>query len=130
VAILAPAWLCGLQAVQALTAVLYLGPMLVLNAGTSLSALNAEQSQALAYTFIMLNGYAFNTHLFSLRTPVSPGRPPHFQVDVSASRAGSSVGDCWFGLDDVSRAAGRKPSIQPLHRWRVGSRERSRWSCG
>jgi hypothetical protein len=51
---------CG---VQALTAVLYLAPMLVLNAGSSLSALTAEQLQALAYVFVRLNGYAFNTYL-------------------------------------------------------------------
>ena len=51
------------SAVQALTAVLYLGPMLILNAGSSLSAFTAEQLQALAYAFVRLNGYAFNTHL-------------------------------------------------------------------
>ncbi|HKW57371.1 MAG TPA: DUF4386 domain-containing protein [Candidatus Acidoferrum sp.] len=51
-------------AVQGLMAVFYLGPSLVLNAGKSLSAFNAEQVQALAYTFVRLNGFAFNTHLF------------------------------------------------------------------
>src|SRR5262250_3140782 len=51
-------------AVQALMAVFYLGPSLVLDAGRSLSAFSAEQLQALAYTFVRLNGYAFNTHLF------------------------------------------------------------------
>jgi hypothetical protein len=51
-------------AVQGLMAVFYLGPSFVLNAGKSLSAFNAEQVQALAYTFLKLNGYAFNTHLF------------------------------------------------------------------
>jgi len=51
------------SAVQALTAVLYLGPMLILNSGSSLSAFTAEQLHALAYTFIGLNGYAFDTHL-------------------------------------------------------------------
>jgi hypothetical protein len=51
-------------AVQALMAVFYLGPSLVLDAGKSLSAFSAEQSQALAYTFVSLNGYAFNAHLF------------------------------------------------------------------
>jgi len=50
-------------AVQALTCVLYLAPMLVLNAGTSLSSFTAEQLQALAYVFVRLNGYAFNTYL-------------------------------------------------------------------
>jgi hypothetical protein len=50
-------------AIQTLTSVLYLAPMLVLNAGSSLSALAAEQLQALAYVFIRLNGYAFNTYL-------------------------------------------------------------------
>lgn len=50
-------------AIQTLTSVLYLAPMLVLNAGSSLSALAAEQLQALAYVFIRLNAYAFNTYL-------------------------------------------------------------------
>lgn len=51
-------------AVQALMAVFYLGPSLLLKGGDSLSAFSAEQLQALAYTFVRLNGYAFNTHLF------------------------------------------------------------------
>jgi hypothetical protein len=50
-------------AIQALTSVLYLAPMLILNAGRSLSALTAEQLQALAYAFVRLNGYAFNAYL-------------------------------------------------------------------
>ena len=51
---------CG---IQALTSVLYLAPMLILNAGSSLGGLTAEQLEALAYTFVRLNGYAFNTYL-------------------------------------------------------------------
>ena len=51
-------------AVQALTAVFYLGLSLVLDTGKSLSAFSAEQVHALAYAFLRLNGYAFNTHLF------------------------------------------------------------------
>lgn len=50
-------------AVQALTCVFYLAPMLVLNAGSSLSNFTVEQLQALAYVFVRLNGYAFNTYL-------------------------------------------------------------------
>src|SRR5579864_2691722 len=50
-------------AIQALTAVLYGAPMLVVNAGTTFSAFTTEQMQALAYMFIRLNGYAFNTNL-------------------------------------------------------------------
>ncbi len=50
-------------AVQALTSVLYLAPMLILNAGTSLQSLTGAQLQALAYVFVRLNGYAFNTYL-------------------------------------------------------------------
>jgi uncharacterized protein DUF4386 len=50
-------------AIQALTSVLYLAPMLILNAGSSLSALTAEQLHSLAYIFVRLNGYAFNTYL-------------------------------------------------------------------
>jgi hypothetical protein len=51
-------------AVQTLMAVFYLGPGLVLDAGKSLGAFSAEQWQTLAYTFLRLNGYAFDTHLF------------------------------------------------------------------
>jgi hypothetical protein len=51
-------------AVQALMAALYLGPSLVLDTGKSMSAFSTEQLQALAYTFLRLNGFAFNTHLF------------------------------------------------------------------
>jgi len=51
---------CALQAVAAL---LYLAPLLVLTAGSSLSALNQEQLQALAYMFLKLNSLAFNTYL-------------------------------------------------------------------
>jgi hypothetical protein len=50
-------------AIQALTGVLYVAPMLILNARSSLNALGAEQLQALAYAFVRLNGYAFNTYL-------------------------------------------------------------------
>jgi len=51
---------CGMQAVAAL---LYLGPMLVLKGGSSLSALPAEQAQALAMVLLKLNGHAFNVDL-------------------------------------------------------------------
>jgi len=50
-------------AIQALTSLLYLAPLLVLQGGSSLSAFTAEQLQALAYTFVKLNGYAFNLYL-------------------------------------------------------------------
>ncbi|HVI82505.1 MAG TPA: DUF4386 domain-containing protein [Chthoniobacterales bacterium] len=48
---------------QALSALLYLAPLVVLTAGSSLSALNQEQLQALAYMFPKLNGLAFDTTL-------------------------------------------------------------------
>jgi hypothetical protein len=50
-------------AIQALTSVLYLAPMLILNAGNSFSAFTTQELQALAYVFVRLNGYAFNTYL-------------------------------------------------------------------
>jgi Domain of unknown function (DUF4386) len=50
-------------AIQALASVLYLAPMLILNAGNSFSAFTTEELQALAYVFVRLNGYAFNTYL-------------------------------------------------------------------
>lgn len=49
---------------QLLMAALYLGPSILLDTGKSLSAFSIEQSQALAYTLLRLNGYAFNAHLF------------------------------------------------------------------
>jgi hypothetical protein len=51
---------CALQAVSAL---LYFAPLVVLTAGSSLSAMTQEQSQALAYMFLKLNGVAFDTTL-------------------------------------------------------------------
>jgi Domain of unknown function (DUF4386) len=50
-------------AIQAVTALLYLAPLLVLTAGSSLSALTQEQLQALAYMFLKLNGLAMDTNL-------------------------------------------------------------------
>lgn len=50
-------------AIQAVTCVLYLAPMLILNARNGLSALTLDQLQALAYAFVRLNGYCFNTYL-------------------------------------------------------------------
>ena len=48
---------------QAVTALFYIAPLLVLQGGTSLSAFTTGQLQALAVTFLKLNAYAFNTHL-------------------------------------------------------------------
>ena len=50
-------------ALQAITALLYLSPLLVLTAGSSLSALSEQQLQALAYMFLKLNGLAMDTNL-------------------------------------------------------------------
>jgi Domain of unknown function (DUF4386) len=50
-------------ALQAVTALLYFAPLLVLTAGSSLSALTQQQSQALAYMFLKLNGLAMDTNL-------------------------------------------------------------------
>ncbi len=50
-------------AVQALTSVLYLAPLLVLQGSSGLAALTAEQTYALAFTFLKLNGLAFDTYL-------------------------------------------------------------------
>jgi hypothetical protein len=49
--------------IQAVTALLYLAPLLVLTVGSSLSALTQEQLQALAYIFLKLNGLAMDTNL-------------------------------------------------------------------
>jgi hypothetical protein len=51
---------CGLQA---LTSLLYLAPLLILQGGSSLSAFTTQQLQALAYIFLRLNAYAFDIDL-------------------------------------------------------------------
>ena len=50
-------------ALQVITALLYLAPLLVLHAGNSLSAFTQEQLHALAYMFLKLNGLAMDTTL-------------------------------------------------------------------
>jgi hypothetical protein len=50
-------------ALQALTAFLYVTPLLVLQGGDSLSAFTTQQLQALAMIFIRLNSYAFDIDL-------------------------------------------------------------------
>ncbi|HEX8813292.1 MAG TPA: DUF4386 family protein, partial [Terracidiphilus sp.] len=54
-------------AVQALTSLLYLAPLLILGGGSSLSAFTTEQLQALAYVFVRLNGLAFDIYLVFFR---------------------------------------------------------------
>lgn len=50
-------------AIQALTALLYIAPLLMLQGGSSLSAFTPGQLQGLAMVFIKLNGYAFDLDL-------------------------------------------------------------------
>jgi hypothetical protein len=50
-------------AMQALTALLYLAPLLVLQGGSALSAFTPAQVQALAFVFLKVNGQAFNVDL-------------------------------------------------------------------
>src|ERR1700687_2572376 len=50
-------------AIQALTSLLYLAPLIILQAGSSLRAFTAEQLQALALVFLKLNVYAFDIYL-------------------------------------------------------------------
>jgi hypothetical protein len=51
---------CGLQA---LTSLLYLAPLLILQGGSSLSVFTTQQLQGLASIFLKLNGYAFDMDL-------------------------------------------------------------------
>lgn len=51
------------SAIQAVTGLLYLAPLLVLQGGSSISAFTPEQLQALALVFRKLNAYALNVHL-------------------------------------------------------------------
>jgi hypothetical protein len=50
-------------AMQALTSLLYLAPLLILQGSSSLSAFTAEQLQALALMFLKLNQYSYNIDL-------------------------------------------------------------------
>ena len=50
-------------ATQALTCLLYLAPLIILQGGSSLSAFTPEQLQALALVFLKLNNYAFQIYL-------------------------------------------------------------------
>jgi uncharacterized protein DUF4386 len=50
-------------AIQALSSLLYLSPVLILQGGSSLSAFTAEQLQSLALMFLKLNTYAFDIYL-------------------------------------------------------------------
>jgi hypothetical protein len=50
-------------ALQALTALLYLAPWLVLQGGNAVSAFTSAQLQALALLFLRLNAYAFDIDL-------------------------------------------------------------------
>ncbi|MBV8206390.1 MAG: DUF4386 domain-containing protein [Acidobacteria bacterium] len=50
-------------AIQVVTAVLYVAPMVVLKGAAALSSFTAAQVQALAFTFMRLNSYAFNMYL-------------------------------------------------------------------
>jgi hypothetical protein len=50
-------------AMRALTSLLYLAPLLILQGGSSLSAFTTEQLQSLALMFLKLNQYAFNIDL-------------------------------------------------------------------
>jgi Domain of unknown function (DUF4386) len=50
-------------AIQALTSLLYLAPLLVLTGGNSASAFTTAQLQALALVFLKLNAYAFKIDL-------------------------------------------------------------------
>ncbi|HEY7124179.1 MAG TPA: DUF4386 domain-containing protein [Ktedonobacterales bacterium] len=50
-------------AMQALTGLLYLAPLLVLQGGSGLSAFTSAQVQALAFAFLKVNGQAFNVDL-------------------------------------------------------------------
>jgi Domain of unknown function (DUF4386) len=106
---------------QALTSLLYLAPLLILQGGSSLSAFTPEQLQALALVFLRLNTYAFNVDLSILRILVHPDRLPHFQVRLPASNSGSVGDDQCFGLGDLSVPAARI-SFVPVHRCRLRPR--------
>lgn len=51
------------SAIQAVTGLLYLAPLLILQGGSSVSAFSPAQLQALALVFLKLNAYGLNVHL-------------------------------------------------------------------
>ena len=51
------------SAIQAVTGLFYLAPLLILQGGSSVSAFTSEQLQALALVFLKLNAYALDVHL-------------------------------------------------------------------
>jgi hypothetical protein len=51
------------SAIQAVTGLLYLAPLLILQGASSVSAFTSAQLQALALVFLKLNAYALNVHL-------------------------------------------------------------------
>ena len=50
-------------AIQTVTGLFYLAPLLVLRGGSSLTAFTPQQLQSLAYIFVKLNSYAFDLYL-------------------------------------------------------------------
>jgi Domain of unknown function (DUF4386) len=50
-------------AMQALTGLLYIAPLLLLQGGSAVSAFTTEQLQALAFVFLKVNAYAFDIDL-------------------------------------------------------------------
>jgi hypothetical protein len=50
-------------AIQSISGLMYLAPLLILEAGGSLSAFTTDQLQALAYVFVRLNNYAFDLYM-------------------------------------------------------------------
>jgi hypothetical protein len=108
-------------AIQAVTSLLYLAPLVILQSGSSLSAFTTEQLQALALMFLKLNAYALNIDGV-LRIMVHPDRLPHFQVHLPAPSSGSAVGDQRLGFCDLSAPAARILSVPALHRCRLRPR--------
>jgi Domain of unknown function (DUF4386) len=71
------------SAIQAVTGLLYLSPLLILQGGSSVSAFTLAQLQALALVFLKLNAYALNVHLvfFGLWCILTGSRPAQRSSD-------------------------------------------------
>ena len=98
-------------AVQAVTGLLYLAPLLILQGGNSLSAFTAQQLQGAGVRLSQAECLRFRPLSGVLRIVVHPDRLSHFQVDLSASNSGSVADDQRFGLDDLSGTANRTPTF-------------------
>ena len=102
-------------ALQAVTSLLYVSPLLVLEKGQTLSAFTTEQLQSLALFFIKLNGYAFEVDLV-FRIVVFHFRLAYFQIQLPSAFPRYTAHDRRYRLDDLYGTALCNDDISPYCR--------------